>query len=293
MFAPVPSPYLVGFDGQFEIAKAPTTPPEGAPRGREAKKALRRIIKQLRKLQPMLYAQGQVAVLMVFQAMDAAGKDGTIKAVMSGVNPAGCQVYSFKGPSAEELDHDFLWRTVKCLPEQGRIGIFNRSYYEEVLVVKVHPEHLVAQKLPADESDINTLFQMRYQSIASHEQHLSRNGTLILKFWLNVSKEEQKRRFLKRIDEPDSNWKFSNADLVERGYWNQYMAAYEQAINATSRPYAPWYAIPADDKPYMRLQVASILRDTLMGLNLSYPEVSVGHREHLAVLREQLMAESG
>jgi PPK2 family polyphosphate:nucleotide phosphotransferase len=205
--------------------------------------------------------------------MDAAGKDSTIRAVMSGVDPAGCQVFSFKQPSSEELDHDFLWRTAKSLPQRGRIGIFNRSYYEETLVVRVHPEYLGGQKLPR-EINLDDLWQERFESIRDHEKHLARNGTVILKFWLNVSQQEQHKRFLSRLDDKRKNWKFSAGDIAESKLWPDYMHAYEQTLNATSRPWAPWYAIPADDKPYMRLQVAEIIVDSLKKLQLKYPEVS-------------------
>jgi PPK2 family polyphosphate:nucleotide phosphotransferase len=217
-----------------------------------------------------LYAHDRYALLLVFQAMDAAGKDGTIRAVLSGVNPAGCHVTSFKVPSAEELDHDFLWRTTRNLPERGRIGVFNRSYYEEVLVVRVHPEFLGAQRLPNGVNNRN-FWQWRYESIREHEQHLARNGTVILKFFLNVSKDEQRKRFLSRLEEPEKHWKFSEKDVAEREHWDQYMAAYEEALNETSRPWAPWYAIPADNKDFMRLTVAEIISDTLKALELSYP----------------------
>jgi PPK2 family polyphosphate:nucleotide phosphotransferase len=235
----------------------------------------------------MLYAQDRYAILLIFQAMDAAGKDGTIRAVMSGINPAGCQVFSFKQPSAEELDHDFLWRTATRLPERGRIGIFNRSYYEEVLVVKVHPQYLDAQKLP-ENADLKNIWQQRYQSICDHEKHLARNGTVILKFWLNVSHEEQRRRFLARIDEPEKNWKFSTGDVNERQFWPEYMAAYEAAINATSRPWAPWYAIPADDKPFMRMCVADLIVESLKKLNLAFPKVDAKEKARFAEMRAML-----
>jgi len=214
--------------------------------------------------------------------MDAAGKDSTIRAVMTGINPAGCQVFSFKQPSHEELDHDFLWRTTCRLPERGRIGIFNRSYYEEVLVVRVHPQFLDAQRLP-HRMDLPTLWSHRYEAIAAHELHLARAGTLVLKFWLNVSREEQARRFLARIDESSKNWKFSHRDVEERQHWDEYMAAYEDAVNATSKPWAPWYAIPADDKPFMRATVADVIVRNLEQLGLAYPTLDA---EGLAGLAE-------
>jgi PPK2 family polyphosphate:nucleotide phosphotransferase len=284
---PVASAYLVPFDGSFRQADAPTGPPKGSPGKKESKQRLDGFIDELDSLQRVLYAENRYALLLVFQAMDAAGKDGTIRAVMSGVNPAGCEVFSFKQPSAEELDHDFLWRTARRLPERGRIGIFNRSYYEEVLVVRVHPEYLAAQKLPQP-IDYDQLWAHRYESIRSHEQHLARNGTVILKFWLNVSKAEQRRRFLARIDEPDKNWKFSVADVREREHWHEYMRAYEEALAATSRPWAPWYSIPADDKPYMRLCVAEIVAEQLRQLRLEFPEVSRRQRNELKAMRKLL-----
>ena len=260
MFEASPSPYLVPFDGSFKVAEATTKPPENAPDKKQAKKQLRLIVDELYELQKILYAHDRYAILCIFQAMDAAGKDGTIRAVTTGINPAGFQVHSFKQPSAEELDHDFLWRTTKRLPERGRIGIFNRSYYEEVLVVRVHPKILDYQKLP-DSIDLNEIWRKRYQMIENHEKHLAQNGILVLKFWLNVSRDEQKQRFLARLDDPEKHWKFSKGDVEERAYWDDYMEAYEDAIKTTSRPWAPWYAIPADSKSYMRLQVASILAE--------------------------------
>ncbi len=226
----------------------------------------------------MLYARDRYAVLITFQAMDAAGKDSTIRAVLRGINPSGCQVFSFKQPSPEELDHDFLWRTTRCLPERGRIGVFNRSYYEEVLVVRVHPEYLQYQKLPY-KPDLRQIWRDRYESIVEHEKHLARNGTIIMKFWLNVSKDEQRARFLSRIREPKKNWKFSEGDVQERQHWEDYMQAYDEALAATSRPWAPWYAIPADDKPYMRLTVAEIITENLKRLNLQYPKVEEAARD--------------
>nr|CAA6830727.1 MAG: UDP-galactose-lipid carrier transferase (EC [uncultured Thiotrichaceae bacterium] len=222
--------------------------------------------------------------------MDAAGKDSTIRSVMSGVNPAGCQVHSFKQPSSEEKDHDFLWRTAKSLPERGRIGIFNRSYYEEVLVVRVHPEYLGGQNLPA-EVNRETIWGDRLESIRDHEKHLARNGTLLLKFWLNVSKEEQKRRFISRLDESEKNWKFSTGDVAERQHWDEYMSAYSEALNATSRDCAPWYAIPADNKPYMRVVVAETIVETLEALNLTYPDVSEQDLARFQAARDLLEAE--
>jgi PPK2 family polyphosphate:nucleotide phosphotransferase len=221
--------------------------------------------------------------------MDAAGKDGTIRAVMTGINPAGCQVFSFKQPSLQELDHDFLWRIYRCLPERGRIGIFNRSHYEETLVVRVHPEYLDHQKLPRLNS--KTIWKERFESFRNFEHHLALNGTVILKFWLNVSQQEQKSRFMDRIDELDANWKFSKGDVEERKYWDDYMKAYEEALNATSRVFAPWYAVPADDKPFMRCIVAEIVADTLERLPADYPKVSKKARQEMLEIRKQLAKE--
>jgi PPK2 family polyphosphate:nucleotide phosphotransferase len=282
-----PSPYLVPDNGSFRWADAPTAPPKGAPGRTECRKRLAELVDELDELQRVLYAHDRHALLLVFQAMDAAGKDSTIRAVMSGVNPAGCQVFSFKQPSKEELDHDFLWRTSRRLPERGRIGIFNRSYYEEVLVVRVHPEYLAGQRLP-EPVDLEQIWARRYASIRDHEKHLADSGTVVLKFWLNVSKEEQRKRFLSRIEEPHKNWKFSVSDVDERGHWDDYMAAYEDALNATSKVWAPWYAIPADDKPFMRMCVAEIVVETMKSLGLKYPEVGERERAELAKMRELL-----
>ncbi len=289
MFEPIESPYLVPFDGKFKLAKAATAPPKAMRDKKENKKQLKNQIKQLRELQQQLYAHDRMALLLVFQAMDAAGKDGTIRAVMTGVNPAGCQVFSFKAPSDEELDHDFLWRNYRSLPERGRIGIFNRSHYEEVLVVRVHPEFLDAQKLP-EPIDRETLWKRRFNAIRSCERHWFESGTVILKFWLNVSKDEQKQRFLDRIDQPESNWKFSARDIEERRHWDAYMHAYQDALNETSRPWAPWYAIPADNKSYMRRVVADIVVQTLKGMGLQYPSVSPDQRARLLERRAELVA---
>ena len=233
------------------------------------------------------YAEGKHKVLVVLQAMDTGGKDSTIRAVMQGVDPSGCQVFSFKKPSSLELDHDFLWRTTCRLPERGRIGIFNRSQYEEVLVVRVHPQILEAQQLPG-ELNMDTIWDDRLRSIRQQEEHLARNGTVILKFWLNVSRDEQKNRFLSRLDEADKNWKFRPRDVVERRHWDDYMHAYEEALNATSRPWAPWYAIPADDKPYMRARVAGIIIRALQSIGLEYPEPSDEDRAEYAAARKEL-----
>jgi len=239
----------------------------------------------------MLYAQDTRSVLIIFQAMDAAGKDGTIRHVMSGINPQGCQVYSFKAPSAEERDHTYLWRSMKALPERGRIGIHNRSYYEEVLVARVHPEILAGQQLPEELKDKN-IWKRRFKEINNFERYLTNNGVVVLKFFLNVSKAEQKRRFLARIDEPDKNWKLSVADAKERTYWDDYMRAYEDVFDNTSTDAAPWYIIPADHKWFARLAVAAIIYQTLEALKLSYPEVSAGRKAELQDVRRMLMAET-
>ncbi len=256
----------------------------------EAEELLQRGVEALAKQQDMLYAQDTWALLVIFQAMDAAGKDGTIKHVMSGLNPQGCQVFSFKAPSAEERDHDFLWRSMKALPERGRIGIHNRSYYEEVLVVRVHPEILEAQQLPASEKG-KDIWKNRFHHINDFEQYLGENGVKVLKFYLNVSKDEQKKRFLERIEQPEKNWKFSVTDAKERQHWDAYMKAYEDVFTHTSTKHAPWYIIPADNKWFMRLAVAAIMYRTLQGLDLKYPKVSEQHRQELQKARELLMAE--
>jgi PPK2 family polyphosphate:nucleotide phosphotransferase len=286
MFEAPDSQYLVPFDGSFNVAAASTSPQTDAPPHKGKYRAKR--TEDLNKLQRVLAAGDRHAVLLVFQAMDAAGKDSTIRSVMQGVDPSGCQVFSFKKPSSLELDHDFLWRTTCRLPERGRIGIFNRSQYEEVLVVRVHPEILGYQKLPG-KVNLETIWDQRLTSIRQQEEHLARNGTVILKFWLNVSRDEQKRRFLARLDQPDKNWKFEPRDVVERRFWDDYMKAYKDALNATSRPWAPWYAIPADDKPYMRARVADIIIDTLQGIGLEYPEPSDEDREEFAEARAELV----
>jgi PPK2 family polyphosphate:nucleotide phosphotransferase len=290
MFEAIGNEYLVPFDGAFSIGEAATKPPDDAPGKKKNKVQLEDLIDEMRDLQRMLYAHDKYALLLVFQAMDAAGKDGTIRAVMSGVNPAGVQVFSFKVPTPEELDHDFLWRTTVRLPERGRIGIFNRSYYEEVLVVRVNPKFLGYQKLPYD-IDLEIIWEERFKSICDHEEHLARNGMVILKFWLNVSKEEQRQRFLDRIEEPEKNWKFSSSDVEVRSHWDDYMHAYEDALQATSRPWAPWYAIPADSKPYMRAQVAEIIVKTMKSLGLAYPTVDEEARKELLKMKEVLEGE--
>jgi PPK2 family polyphosphate:nucleotide phosphotransferase len=256
----------------------------------QAEKLLAKGVVRLAELQEKLYAQDRWAVLLIFQAMDAAGKDGAIKHVMSGINPQGCQVFSFKAPTSEELDHDFLWRTAKSLPERGRIGIFNRSYYEEVLVVRVHPEYLERQKLPAKLVS-RRVWDERYEDIAAHERYLARNGVVIRKFFLHVSKAEQKKRFLERLQRPEKNWKFSSADAKERGHWKAYMRAYEDMIRATAAPYAPWIVVPADKKWFARLVVAAAVGDAMQELNLQFPEVTDAQRRELAAAKRALDSE--
>ena len=259
-----------------------------------AKERQKQNLDEMQDLQDMFYAYDRYSLLLIFQAMDAAGKDSTIEHVMSGVNPQGCQVFSFKQPSANELEHDFLWRTYQALPQRGRIGIHNRSYYEEVLVTRVHPEFILRQRLPGIRTveDVDQEFwQQRYRSINEMEQHLTHNGTVILKFFLHVSKEEQKERFLKRINRPDKNWKFSMSDMEERQYWDDYQRAFEQAIHHTSTDYAPWHIIPADHKWFMRAAVSEIITDKLKSLNLRYPQVTEQQLQNLEKAKEIL--ESG
>ncbi|NNM27972.1 MAG: polyphosphate kinase 2 family protein [Akkermansiaceae bacterium] len=248
---------------------------------------------EINELQRMMYAHDRYSLLLVFQAMDAAGKDGTIRHIMSGVNPHGVTVHAFKQPSDEELDHDFMWRTTKALPQRGRIGIFNRSYYEEVLVVRVHPEILTKyQKLPGElVADPGIVWNQRYESIRDFEEHLARNGTRVVKFFLNISKDEQRDRFIARIDEPEKNWKFSEGDVRERGFWDAYQDSYEAAINATAAPHAPWFVVPADDKRNMRLIVAQVVLEQLRDLQMSYPQVSAERRAELQGYKKLLLAE--
>jgi PPK2 family polyphosphate:nucleotide phosphotransferase len=255
---------------------------------KRAEELLAKGIPRMAGLQDKLYAQDRWGLLLIFQAMDAAGKDGVIKHVMSGVNPQGCQVYSFKTPSEEELDHDYLWRTMKCLPERGRIGIFNRSYYEEVLIVRVHPEILANERMPAPLVTKN-IWRERFQDICSFERYLSRNGLVIRKFFLNVSKKEQKKRFLDRLQQPEKNRKFSAADLQERERWDDYMGAYEEMVANTAAPHAPWFVIPADNKWFTRLAVAAAVVDALDGLDLSYPKVDAQKRKELEAARKLLL----
>ena len=245
-------------------------------------------VRELSSLQRLLYASNGYSVLLIFQAMDAAGKDGAISHVLTGVNPQGCEVYSFKHPSAEELEHDFLWRTTCRLPARGRIGVFNRSYYEEVLVVRVHPEILRSEGISGELVGTKTDWQERYRSIVELEEHLHRNGTRVIKFFLYLSKEEQRKRFLARIDEPDKNWKFSQADLAERKFWHQYMQAYEDCMSATSTKSGPWYVVPADDKYNARLIISRVVIEALRGLKMSYPQMTRVRRDELQAIRKQL-----
>jgi len=286
-FPAAKSPYRVDFEDGFQLADAPTKPPDDAADKPERKKILARQVASLTDLQHALYAEDRRALLLIFQGMDAAGKDSTVRAVLAGVDPAGCVVHSFKQPSVEELAHDFLWRTILRLPAHGRIGVFNRSYYEEVLAVRVHPELLQAQKLP-EGTPLDELWQQRYAAIRNHELHLAQSGTVILKFWLNVSREEQQKRLLDRLDEPEKNWKFEAADVAERARWPDYMAAFEAALKETSRPWAPWYAIPADSKSYLHMTVAQIIADTLCNMKLSYPQPAKNQRKQFGKLRKRL-----
>ena len=283
-----PDDFRVGPKERVRLSKLPTRVKPVYRSKAHYQKLLANDVAQLAELQAKHYAHNRYALLVIFQAMDAAGKDGAIKHVMSGVNPQGCEVHSFKHPSAEELEHDFLWRAVQCLPERGRIGIFNRSYYEEVLIVRVHPEILRSQGLPKEALESDDLWRDRYRSIVDLEKHLHRNGTRVVKFFLHLSKEEQRKRFLARIDDPDKNWKLSMADIEERGYWEQYMQAYEACIGATSTRHAPWYVVPADDKENARLIVSAIVLDAFRRLGVRYPRSSAAHRRELLSIRKKL-----
>jgi PPK2 family polyphosphate:nucleotide phosphotransferase len=273
---------------KVKLGEWPTTVKPICRTKKRYQKLLEEHVAQLTARQRLHYASELYAVLLIFQGMDAGGKDGAIRHVMSGVNPQGCEVFSFKQPSAEELKHDFLWRTTCRLPERGRIGIFNRSYYEEVLVVRVHPEILRAQGLPEELRDEKTIWEQRYRSIVDLEEHLHRNGTRIVKFFLHLSKSEQRKRFLERIDEPDKNWKFSLADIHERKYWHHYMKAYEACLNATSTHHAPWHVVPADDKDNARLIVSRIVLDALDDLNMANPKTTTKRLRELKAIRKQL-----
>jgi PPK2 family polyphosphate:nucleotide phosphotransferase len=280
------SDYRVSAGSSVSLDRWPTSVEPFYESKKEYKKLLAAGTKQLSELQRMFYAHNRYALLLIFQAMDAAGKDGAIRHVMSGINPQGCQVFSFKHPSPQELEHDFLWRTQLALPERGRIGIFNRSYYEEVLIVRVRPEILKAQGLPDSVMDEQSIWKGRYRSIVNSENHLYRNGTRIIKFFLHLSPEEQRKRLIARIDDPDKNWKFSGADVLQREAWDEYMQAYEACLSNTSTSEAPWYVIPADDKKNARLIVSQVILDTLSGLNLHYPPTSKArHKELLAIRR--------
>jgi PPK2 family polyphosphate:nucleotide phosphotransferase len=245
-------------------------------------------VEEMARLQNLLYADGRYALLLVFQAMDAAGKDGAIKHVLSGLNPQGCEVFSFKKPSAQDLAHDFLWRTTVCLPERGRIGIFNRSYYEEVLVVRVHPQFLQAARLPEELIDVDNIWEQRFRSIRNLEEHLHLNGTHVVKFFLHLSKEEQRKRFLLRLEQPERNWKFSEADIQERAFWKEYTKAYEECLAGTSTKSAPWHVVPADDKENARLIMSKIILETLQSFNMQYPKTGKEHRKELEAIRKQL-----
>lgn len=276
---------------QVDLKKWPTSVKPVYHSKKSYKRHLEEQVEELSELQRMHYASNRYAVLLIFQAMDAAGKDGAIRHVMSGVNPQGCQVFSYKHPSATELEHDFLWRTTRDLPERGRIGIFNRSYYEEVLIARVHPAILEAERLPDALADSKSIWRDRYRSITDLEGHLYRNGTRIIKFFLHLSKEEQRKRFLERIDDPDKNWKFSMADVEERKYWDDYMAAYAACLGATSTKEAPWHVVPADDKKNARLIISEIILDVFKSLNLSYPTTTAERRVELKTIREKLVKE--
>ena len=273
---------------KVELSKWPTIVKPVYTSKEEYKELLERHVTELSSLQQLHYASNHYALLLIFQGMDGAGKDGAIRHVMSGINPQGCEVFSFKQPSAEELEHDFLWRSTRRLPERGRIGIFNRSYYEEVLVVRVHPEMLRSQGLPEELRDEKTVWEERYRSMVDLEKHLYRNGTRIVKIFLHLSEEEQRKRFLARIDEPDKNWKFSLADIHERKYWRHYMEAYEACLHATSTHHAPWYVVPADDKENARLIVSRIVLDALEDLKMAYPRTTAKRRAELQSIRKLL-----
>lgn len=280
-------------NGKWRLQDSPTEVKPAYRSKSHYREILEKQIEELSALQTMLYAHDRYALLLIFQAMDAAGKDSAIKHVMSGVNPQGCQVYSFKQPSAEELEHDFLWRTTCCLPQRGRIGIFNRSYYEEVLVVRVHPEILRGEHLPDELLEEKTIWEERYRSINDLESHLHRNGTRILKFFLHVSKAEQAKRFLARLDDPEKNWKFGVGDLAERARWDDYMAAYGACLRATSTEDSPWFAVPADDKKTARLIIAAAIAEELRSLQMSYPKPDKEHQQELKKIRQKLARDEG
>jgi len=280
--------FRVGEGSRVDLEKFPTDVPALYRSGGEYREALEKKIEKIDEAQQLLYASGKWSVFFLLQAMDAAGKDSAIRHVFSGINPQGCSVHSFKTPSSGELAHDFLWRTTCQMPERGRIGIFNRSYYEEVLVVRVHPEYLANENLPEPLADGRRIWKQRYASIGAFEHHMAQNGTKIAKIFLHVSRQEQKKRLLSRIDDPAKNWKFSNADLAERALWKKYAKAYEDCLAATSTAEAPWYVVPADDKKNAHLLVAEIVRETLKSLKMRYPEVSEERKAELAAIREKL-----
>jgi PPK2 family polyphosphate:nucleotide phosphotransferase len=280
--------YRVAEGKEVRLAKRPPTVKPLYESRRDYRTLIEKQIAELTEQQSLLYANNRYSLLLIFQAMDAAGKDSAIKHVMSGVNPQGCQVFSFKHPSTAELAHDFLWRTTRCLPERGQIGIFNRSYYEEVLIVRVQPEILASERLPHEALDAQDFWQQRYRSISDLEDHLHRNGTRIVKFFLHLSKEEQRRRFLRRIDEPDKNWKFSMADIEQRKSWARYQEAYEACLGATSTENAPWYAVPADDKQNAHLIISQIILEALRGLRMSYPRSDRARQKELQTIRKHL-----
>jgi len=283
-----PKDFQVMEGQRVQLKKYPTTIKPFYKSKDQYKEILARHIEELSDLQNILYADDRYAILLIFQAMDAAGKDGAIKHVMSGVNPQGCQVFSFKHPSPEELDHDFLWRTTRDLPQRGQIGIFNRSYYEEVLIVRVHPQILQGEQIPKDLLSSKTIWEERYRSIRDLEKHLYYNGTRVIKFFLHLSKEEQRQRFLKRLDDPSKNWKISPADIQERKFWKDYMKAYEACLGATSAAKAPWYIVPADDKENAHLIISQTIVDTLKGLKMSYPHADAQRQKELLQIRRGL-----
>lgn len=285
------SPYRIKENSKVNLKRLPTLVDPVYKSKRQYEQLLDKHVSEMSRMQEILYADDTYSMLLIFQAMDAAGKDGTIRHVMSGINPQGCQVFSFKHPSPIELDHDFLWRTTLCLPERGRFGIFNRSYYEEVLIVRVHPEILASERLPKELVHPKKIWKQRYDSIRALEKHLYESGTRVLKFFLHMSKEEQRKRFLKRIDDPEKQWKFSAGDIEEREYWDSYQEAYEECLGATSTAESPWYAVPADDKRTARLIVSEVIVDELKSLKIKYPELTADGRKKMQELRAKLVAE--
>lgn len=286
---PEPAQFRVSPGRKLNLIRYPTSVPPFYQSEKNSKELLAQCAREIGDLQRILYASNTWSILMIFQALDAAGKDGAISHVLSGVNQQGCEVHSFQHPSAEELDHDFLWRTTCRLPARGRIGVFNRSYYEEVLIVRVHPEIRHAERIPNEPADITALWKQRYRSILDFEKHLHRNGTLVLKFFLHISKEEQRKRLLQRVDETAKNWKVNRADIEERKYWDEYMVAYEDCLRATSTKNAPWYIIPADDKLNARLIISRAVIEAMRGLPLAYPQPDAARRAELAAIRSELV----